>query len=131
MAFIYFILVLPPLFRIDFILLFEELVDRFGPPPPEMIAYLTLQRVVIMSKTLGLHELLIDSGRLIITFHPETRTPQRVIKAVLKLPESPFIALGSDQVCCPLSDEQKRMPERSAVESLLYFHDLLPQATVL
>ena len=84
-----------------------------------------------MAKSLGLHELIIDSGRLIITFHPETRTPSQVIRSVLKLPNSPFVSLSSDRVCLPLSDDQKRQPELAATEALLYFHDLLPKRTVL
>lgn len=112
-------------------LLFEELLDRFGRPPQEMINYLTLQRITILAKSIGLHEVCIEGGRLLITLHPETPASPRIINAAIKREGSPLVRVSEDQVCVPLNSEQKRAPERIAVEALLHIYDLLPQPEVL
>lgn len=112
-------------------LLFEELTDRFGSPPPEMSAYLNFQRVVLMAKSLGLHEVVIENKRLIITLHPDSPLPLKVINSVLSLPESPFVRGGDDQLIAPLSSSQRQTPERSTVAVLLYLVDRAPQAKTM
>ena len=96
-----------------------------------MVNYLTLQRITILAKRLGLHEICVDSGRLLITFHPQTCTPPRVINAALSREGSPLVKLSDDQLCVPLTSEQRRAPEHVAVEALLCLHDFLPQPEVL
>ncbi len=111
--------------------LLEELVDRFGHPPEEMIRFLNLQRVILLAKALGLFELYVEKYELLITLHEDSALTDRMIQEVLNLPDAPFTRLAEDRISFALTLEQRRNIEAVASQALLYFYDRLPKRTVL
>jgi transcription-repair coupling factor (superfamily II helicase) len=112
-------------------MLYEELIDRFGPPPQSMLTFLNLQRVVLLAKAIGVFEIFVEKYELFITLHVETRLTESMIAAVLNLPDSPFTKVAGDRLYFTLTTDQRRQIEQATAQALLYFYDRLPKQSVL
>ena len=112
-------------------LLYEELLDRFGEPPREMLEFLYLQRVNLLAKEIGIFEVYVEKYEMIITLHQETALTPSMIRVVIDLPESPFEQLADDRLLWRLTVEQKKNIEQTATSALLYFFDRIPRRKVL
>ena len=112
-------------------ILYEELTDRFGSPPPEMIRFLNLQRVILLAKILGVFEICVEKYDLLITLHEDTPLNDKMIQEVIDLPDAPFTRLDEDRISFTLTLEQRRAIEATATQALLYFYDRLPKRSVL
>jgi transcription-repair coupling factor (superfamily II helicase) len=57
-----------------------ELADRFGPPPPAVVALLDVVGLRVLSRRLGVERLEAGGGRALVTFAPSTPvTPERIL----------------------------------------------------
>src|SRR5207247_9117926 len=52
-----------------------ELADRFGPPPPAVVALLDVVGLRVLSRRLGVERLEAGGGRALVTFAPSTPGP--------------------------------------------------------
>jgi len=60
-----------------------ELADRFGPPPPAVVALLDVLALRVAARALGVERVEAGAGRAVLTFAASTRvTPDRVLKAI-------------------------------------------------
>jgi transcription-repair coupling factor (superfamily II helicase) len=57
-----------------------ELADRFGPPPPAVVALLDVVGLRVLSRRFGVERLEAGGGRALLTFAPSTPVaPERIL----------------------------------------------------
>ncbi|MBM4318393.1 MAG: transcription-repair coupling factor, partial [Deltaproteobacteria bacterium] len=70
--------------------IFEELVDRFGSPPPEVVALVQVMEIKALARRAGIRRVELRSGRLLLDLGEQPQLEPAQVLRLLDRPKSPW-----------------------------------------